>query len=139
MPADSSTPRNDSDLTPNRTITLLEGHIAGDRQATAELLPLVYDRLRKLAARCHEKEIVLIVTTFPVREKLLALAEPGSFEYFTSSVRRACEEAGVAYYDLNTLGFNDDGNFYDLDHLEPAAGARMSRQIARDWLLPHLR
>ncbi|QDV24680.1 ECF-type sigma factor [Aureliella helgolandensis] len=51
---------------------------AGDRQAASQLLPLVYDELRKLAARrmVHEKAALTLQPTALVHEAYLRLVGP---------------------------------------------------------------
>jgi RNA polymerase sigma factor (TIGR02999 family) len=57
---------------------LLEGACRGDRQATAELLPLVYDELRKLAAARMAAELAghTLQPTALVHEAYLRLVGP---------------------------------------------------------------
>jgi RNA polymerase sigma factor (TIGR02999 family) len=61
---------------------LLEAANRGDRQAAAELLPLVYDELRKLAAAklAHEKPGQTLDATALVHEAYLRLVGDGQFD-----------------------------------------------------------
>lgn len=65
---------------------LIEAAQAGDRQAAADLLPLVYDELRKLAASrmAEEKPGHTLQPTALVHEAYLRLVGPGDSERWDS-------------------------------------------------------
>src|SRR5262249_16310356 len=64
----------------SRTSAVLQAAQAGDRQAAAELLPLVYDELRKLAAHklAHQTPGQTIQPTALVHEAYLRIAGDGT-------------------------------------------------------------
>jgi RNA polymerase sigma factor (TIGR02999 family) len=72
---------------------LLEAANAGDRKAAADLLPLVYDELRKLAAARIESESPghTLVATALVHEAYLRLVGDQAFESRNHFMRAAAE------------------------------------------------
>ena len=67
-------------MEPAPDVTLLLNKLAaGDQKAAAELVPLVYEELRELAARhlAHERPDHTLQTTALVHEAYLKLAEIG--------------------------------------------------------------
>src|SRR5262245_53517925 len=86
---------------------------SGDPQAAEQLLPLVYDELRKLAASklAHEKPGQTLQATALVHEAYLRLVGPGV----------GSQESGVAEAPP-TPGFNSRGHFF-------AAAAEAMRRI----------
>jgi RNA polymerase sigma factor (TIGR02999 family) len=72
---------------------LLEAAAAGDRKAAADLLPLVYDELRKLAAgrMAAEKPAHTLDATALVHEAYIRLTGGQSFESRSHFVRAAAE------------------------------------------------
>ena len=58
---------------------------------------------------------------------------------FMERMRAACREAGAEFVDLFLPRYRGHENFHDLNHMQPGAAAELSREIARDWLLPRLR
>lgn len=72
---------------------LLEAAAAGDRRAAAELLPLVYDELRKLAAAKMDAEAPghTLDATALVHEAYLRLTGAQSFESKSHFMRAAAE------------------------------------------------
>ena len=77
----------------NEVTRLLDAAAAGDRRAAAELLPLVYDELRKLAAArmAAEKPGHTLDATALVHEAYLRLAGAQSFESKSHFLRAAAE------------------------------------------------
>jgi RNA polymerase sigma factor (TIGR02999 family) len=92
---------------PNAVTTLLRQWSAGDKEALDQLMPLVYDQLRKLASRC------------------LASERPGH-------TLRATALVNEAYLRLIDAGadFNDRVHFF-------AVSARLLRQILVDHARAH--
>jgi RNA polymerase sigma factor (TIGR02999 family) len=126
---------------------LLEAAAAGDRKAAADLLPLVYDELRKLAAArlAEEKPGQTLQATALVHEAYLRLVGPvddarwdGRGHFFAAAAEamrrilidsarhKAAEKQGGKRQRL------------DLDHVNPAAPESAEALVALDEVLERL-
>jgi RNA polymerase sigma factor (TIGR02999 family) len=108
---------------------LLDAAAAGDRQATADLLPLVYDELRKLAAArmASEKPGHTLDATALVHEAYLRLIGDQHFAgrgHFFAAAAEAMRRVLVNHArDRNRLKRGGGRNRVDLDRLTGAAAA----------------
>jgi RNA polymerase sigma factor (TIGR02999 family) len=120
---------------------------AGDPHATAQLLPLVYDELRKLAAQkmAQEKPGQTLQATALVHEAYLRLVGEGEEPHWDSrahffaaaaeAMRRILIER--ARHKL-TLKRGGEGRRLDLDQLQPACDDREQELLALDEALGEL-
>jgi RNA polymerase sigma factor (TIGR02999 family) len=119
----------------------------GDRHAAAELLPLVYDELRRLAAQklVQEKPGQTLQATALVHEAYLRLVGSGSFQQFNGrghffaaaaeSMRRILVENARRRGRLKHGGGRVR---IEIDPLEIAAPERTDELLALDEALVHL-
>jgi RNA polymerase sigma factor (TIGR02999 family) len=126
---------------------LLDAAVAGDRQAAADLLPLVYDELRKLAAArmAAESPDHTLEPTALVHEAYLRLVGPADerrwdnrghfFAAAAEAMRRILVEAA-----RRKRGPRRGGDLvrHDLDPDHPAVHDRPERLIALDEALDRL-
>jgi RNA polymerase sigma factor (TIGR02999 family) len=123
---------------------LLEAAHRGDRQAAADLLPLVYDELRRLAAAklAHEKPGQTLQPTALVHEAYLRLVEDQSFEGRRHFLAAAAEAMRRILIDNArrklTEKHGGDHRRIDLDELEPVAPSRAEDLVALDEALTKL-
>src|SRR6516165_1600757 len=108
---------------------LIEAAQKGDRRAAAELLPLVYDELRRLAAAkmAAEKPGHTLDTTALVHEAYLRLVGDQNFEgrgHFFAAASEAMRRILVSHArDRNRLKRGSGWNRVDLDRLTGPATA----------------
>jgi RNA polymerase sigma factor (TIGR02999 family) len=126
---------------------LLDEAAAGDPKAAAELLPLVYDELRKLAAArmAEEKPGQTLQATALVHEAYVRLVGPnqdrpwnGRGHFFAAAaeaMRRILVETARR---KGRLRHGGDRVRVDLDRLDPAGDEANDRLLAVDGLLDRL-
>jgi RNA polymerase sigma factor (TIGR02999 family) len=120
---------------------LLDAANRGDKQAAAELLPLVYDELRKLAATklAHEKPGQTLNATALVHEAYIRLVGDQEFDGRVHFLAAAAEAMRRILVDNArrklTEKHGGDCQRVSLDALEPVAPSRAADLLALDEAL----
>jgi RNA polymerase sigma factor (TIGR02999 family) len=133
----------------NDVTRILDAVSRGDRRAAEELLPLVYDELRQLAARklAQEKTGQTLQATALVHEAYLRLVNPGAgsepqwdsrghfFAAAAEAMRRILIDRAREKAALKRGG---QGRRLDLDQVEPAVEGPSEQLLAVDEALKEL-
>jgi RNA polymerase sigma factor (TIGR02999 family) len=144
----------------HRATRALVAHVGGDTEAASELLPLVYDRLRSLAARYmrHERPEHTLQPTALVHEAYVRLIDgahmnwEGKTHFFAmaaTQMRRILIEhararaatkrgGGATRVDLSASGFAAPGDFVDMLAIDEAL-ERLARESPRQSRVVELR
>src|SRR5262245_50365425 len=123
---------------------LLEAARRGNRQAAAELLPLVYDELRKLAAAkmAHEKVGQTLQATALVHEAYLRMVGDQKFEnrgHFFAAAAEAIRRILIENARRKGREKRGGGRIrLDLDWIDLAAEPEAEELLALDEALTHL-
>jgi len=89
-----------------------------------------FSYFERLLSYCQENKATLLVVNMPLSRDNVALMPQGSYKTYLTSTSQLCEKYGVEFVDLNNATWNQQTNFVDAVHLEPAVSKSFMQKLA---------